>query len=80
MTIKTVCLEQERQRLSLGKGHFTTGKNRAVASTSREASQSALWALSQGGNAADAYLIAASMQTVVEHGLTSMVIVGTKLD
>ncbi len=31
-----------------------------------------MWALSQGGNAADAYLTATLTQTVVEHGLTSL--------
>ena len=47
-------------------------KTVAVTSTSREASESALWALKQGGNAADAYLTATLTQTVVEHGLTSI--------
>jgi len=63
---------QERQRLSRAVDHHATGKNNAVTSTSREASESALWALSQGGNAADAYMTAALTQTVVEHGLTSI--------
>ena len=31
-----------------------------------------MWALSQDGNAADAYMTAALTQTVVEHGLTSI--------
>lgn len=61
-----------RQRFSRPKDHYASGKTAAVTSTSREASESALWALAQGGNAADAYLTAALTQTVVEHGLTSI--------
>jgi len=67
-----VLFSQERQRFSRAKDHHATGTNNAVASTSREASESALWALSQGGNAADAYMTATLTQTVVEHGLTSI--------
>ncbi len=61
-----------RQWLSRPEDHFATGTAQAVASTSREASESAFWALGQGGNASDAYLTAALTQTVVEHGLTSI--------
>ena len=71
-SLSTPLLSQERQRFSQPKDHYATGKNSAVASTSREASESAVWALSQGGNAADAYMTAALTQTVVEHGLTSI--------
>ncbi len=60
------------QRFSRPQDHFSVGNMVAVTSTSREASESALWALAQGGNAADAYLTAALTQTVVEHGLTSI--------
>lgn len=63
---------QNRQRFSKPKDHFATGKKNAVTATSKEASKSALWALSQGGNAADAYMTATLTQTVVEHGLTSI--------
>ena len=63
---------QNRPRFSKPKDHYATGKKNAVASTSKEASKSALWALEQGGNAADAYITAALTQTVVEHGLTSI--------
>ena len=63
---------QERQRFSRPDDHHATGRNGAVASTSREASESAMWALSQGGNAADAYMTVALTQIVVEHGLTSI--------
>lgn len=48
------------------------GKSLAVTSTSREATEAALWALAEGGNAADAYLTAALTQTVVEPGLTTI--------
>jgi gamma-glutamyltranspeptidase/glutathione hydrolase len=65
-------LGQERSRLAKPNDHFSTGKRNGVAATSREASESAMWALAQGGNAADAYLTAALTQTVVEHGLTSV--------
>jgi gamma-glutamyltranspeptidase/glutathione hydrolase len=65
-------LSQPPQRLSKAKDHYVTGKKNAVASTSKESSEAALWALSQGGNAADAYITAALTQTVVEHGLTSI--------
>ncbi len=61
-----------RQRFSRPKDHYASGNSAAVTSTSREASESALWALAQGGNAADAYLTATLTQTVVEHGLTSI--------
>ncbi len=67
-----VLFSQERQRFSRAKDHYATGKNQAVASTSKEASESAMWALSRGGNAADAYMTATLTQTVVEHGLTSI--------
>ncbi|MCO6456448.1 MAG: gamma-glutamyltransferase [Pirellulaceae bacterium] len=63
---------QDPQRFSKPRDHYATGKQNAVASTSKEASEAALWALAQGGNAADAYITAALTQTVVEHGLTSM--------
>ena len=39
------------------------GTEVAVTSTSKEATEAALWALAQGGNAADAYLTAALTQT-----------------
>lgn len=61
-----------RQRFSRPKDHFSSGNTVAVTSTSREASESALWALARGGNAADAYMTATLTQTVVEHGLTSI--------
>ncbi len=70
--VPEVLFSQERQRFSQPEDHHATGKHSAVASTSREASESALWALSQGGNAADAYMTATLTQTVVEHGLTSL--------
>jgi len=54
------------------KDHHATGKKNLVTTTSKEASESALWALALGGNAADAYLTATLTQTVVEHGLTSL--------
>ena len=63
---------QDRQRRSRPADHYAVGKNNLVTSTSRQASESALWAISKGGNAADAYLTAALTQTVVEHGLTSL--------
>ena len=44
----------------------------AVASASKEATEAALWALTQGGTAADAYMTAALAQTVVQPGLTSL--------
>jgi len=68
----TTLFSQKRQRFSRPKDHHATGMHGAVASTSKEASESALWALSRGGNAADAYLTVALTQTVVEHGLTSI--------
>jgi gamma-glutamyltranspeptidase/glutathione hydrolase len=52
--------------------HFAKGRKVAVTSTSKEATEAALWALEQGGNAADAYLAAALTQTVVEPGLTTI--------
>lgn len=51
---------------------WSVGRKIAVASSSREATEAALWALSEGGNAADAYLAAALTQTVVEPGLTTI--------
>lgn len=59
-------------RFSRPENHYSCGKTVAVTTTSREASESALWALTEGGNAADAYLTATLTQTVVEHGLTSV--------
>jgi gamma-glutamyltranspeptidase / glutathione hydrolase len=52
--------------------HYATGMNAGVSSTSLQASEAALWALDQGGNAADAYMTAALTQTVSEPGLTSL--------
>jgi gamma-glutamyltranspeptidase/glutathione hydrolase len=52
--------------------HYATGTEAGVSSTSLEASAAALWALDQGGNAADAYMTAALTQTVSEPGLTSL--------
>lgn len=52
--------------------HYATGSNRGVTSTSLQASEAALWALDQGGSAADAYIVAALTQTVCEPGLTSI--------
>lgn len=71
-TAPRLVFSQERQRFAKAQDHHATGKNNAVASTSMEASESALLALSQGGNAADAYLTATLTQTVVDHGLTSI--------
>jgi len=51
---------------------YAVGKKFAVTSTSRQATEAALWALDQGGNAADAYLAAALTQTVAEPGLTTL--------
>lgn len=70
--VPSLLTAQERQRFSRAKDHFATGTNSAVASTSKQASEAALEALSQGGNAADAYMTATLTQTVVEHGLTSI--------
>lgn len=64
--------ESARQWLSQPRDHFANGTREAVAATTREASEAALWALDQGGNACDAYIAAALTQTVVEHGLTSL--------
>ncbi|NQU49621.1 MAG: gamma-glutamyltransferase [Planctomycetes bacterium] len=58
--------------MSRPQDHHAEGKNIAVTTTSKQASDAALWALHKGGNAADAYLVAALAQTVVEHGLTSV--------
>jgi gamma-glutamyltranspeptidase/glutathione hydrolase len=52
--------------------HYATGSNRGVSSTSLQATEAALWALDQGGSAADAYIVAALTQTVCEPGLTSI--------
>ena len=52
--------------------HYATGAQAGVTSTSLQASEAALWALDQGGNAADAYMTAAITQTVSEPGLTSL--------
>lgn len=52
--------------------HFARGTDVAVTSTSREATEAALLALNEGGNAADAYMSAAITQTVSEIGLTSI--------
>jgi gamma-glutamyltranspeptidase / glutathione hydrolase len=51
---------------------YATGETLAATSTSREATEAALWALSKGGTAADAYIAAALTQTVVEPGLTTI--------
>jgi gamma-glutamyltranspeptidase/glutathione hydrolase len=67
-----VLFSQDVKRLSRAKDHHATGKKNAVASTTKESSEAAMWALSQGGNAADAYITASLTQTVVEHGLTSI--------
>lgn len=52
--------------------HYATGTSVGVTSTSLQASEAALWALDEGGNAADAYMAAAITQTVSEPGLTSL--------
>ncbi len=52
--------------------HYATGTRAGVTATSLQASEAALWALDQGGNAADAYMTAALTQTVSEPGLTSL--------
>lgn len=52
--------------------HYATGTTSAATSTSRESTDAALWALREGGNAADAYMAAALTQTVCEPGLTSL--------
>jgi gamma-glutamyltranspeptidase/glutathione hydrolase len=52
--------------------HYASGTKAAATTTSREATEAALWALREGGNAADAYMTAALTQTVVEPGLTSI--------
>lgn len=52
--------------------HYATGTEVGVAATSLQASEAAIWALDQGGNAADAYITAAITQTVSEPGLTSL--------
>lgn len=52
--------------------YHAVGTRLAVTSTSKEATAAAVWALAQGGNAADAYLTAALTQTVVEPGLTTL--------
>jgi gamma-glutamyltranspeptidase len=52
--------------------HYATGEKAGVAATSLPASEAAMWALAQGGNAADAYITAALAQTVCEPGLTSL--------
>ncbi|MHC4780813.1 MAG: gamma-glutamyltransferase, partial [Planctomycetota bacterium] len=51
---------------------YAVGTKFAATSTSRQATEAALWALEQGGNAADAYLTAALTQTVAEPGLTTL--------
>ena len=67
-----ITFSQEGQRLSKAKDHHASGKKNLVTTTSKEASEAALLALSLGGNAADAYLMATLTQAVVEHGLTSI--------
>ncbi len=57
---------------SVQSDHCATGTAAGVTSTSLQASEAALWALDQGGNAADAYIAAALTQTVSEPGLTSI--------
>ncbi len=57
---------------STRKDHYATGTQAGVTSTSLQASEAAVWALDQGGNAADAYITAALTQTVSEPGLTSL--------
>ena len=52
--------------------HYAFGRSIAAAATSQEALDAALWALAEGGNAADAYITAALTQTVVEPGLTTL--------
>ncbi len=66
-----LCLNAQAQG-SRRSDHYATGETAAVTSTSREATEAALWALREGGNAADAYMAAALTQTVVEPGLTSI--------
>jgi gamma-glutamyltranspeptidase/glutathione hydrolase len=52
--------------------YYGVGSSIGVTSTSKAATEAALWALQQGGNAADAFITAALTQTVVEPGLTSI--------
>ena len=60
-------------RRSRRENHYATGESEAATSTSEEATDAALWALAEGGNAADAYMAAALTQTVVERSiLTSL--------
>lgn len=54
------------------KDHYAVGEKAGVTATSVQACDAALWALEQGGNAADAYITAAITQTVSEPGLTSL--------
>jgi gamma-glutamyltranspeptidase/glutathione hydrolase len=63
---------QNTVRLSRREDYIATGQQVAATSTSIQATEAALWALENGGNAADAYMVAALTQTVVEHGLTSI--------
>ncbi|MCA9089281.1 MAG: gamma-glutamyltransferase [Planctomycetaceae bacterium] len=71
-SVPSALFSQDQQWFSRAEDHHATGKHSAVASTSRQASEASMWALSQDGNAADAYMTAALTQTVVEHGLTSI--------
>lgn len=67
-TIPNSSWSQQSER----KDHFASGSEFAVTSTSREATEAAVLALNEGGNAADAYMSAAITQTVSEIGLTSI--------
>ncbi len=52
--------------------HYAYGSSVAATSTSKEATEAALWVLGEGGNAMDAHIAAAVTQTVVEPGLTTL--------
>lgn len=70
--VASILAESSFGQRSTRADHYATGTQAGVTSTSLQASEAALWALDQGGNAADAYMTAAITQTVSEPGLTSL--------
>ena len=70
--VASILAESSFAQRSSRTDHYATGTQAGVTSTSLQASEAALWALDQGGNAADAYMTAAITQTVSEPGLTSL--------
>ena len=65
--------QQDLKPLKPIEAHFSATASEAMATSSHPlATEAALWALRRGGSAADAYVVAALAQTVLEPNMTSL--------